>query len=470
MKNTISTICFCIISIIGYSQVWTEPVNISNMHAFIQSSDFCIDNSGVFHCVWNKTINDNHSVLFYSKSQDQGFTWSEPENISQNSSRYYINPKILSDSENNLYVAFDNYNFSPPDYSVYVSVISYTNNLWNEVQNISIGLNTFIIIDDYNRLYCFWSQGGYNNGEFAYQYFDEGVWSDTFVPFDDDTTLAVLTDAKADSFGNLHCVGIYDSTATSIRIPAYFYYNYETQTWDDIALLSDVNSLTTDLDIAIANTQNPLAIWNEPEPVISYFNGDFWNPKQEVCEIESHELQVELDENSNPLIIVTYSNNNEMYIDCCYLCNDIVWIKSTIDSSLNAIFKPQLIMWNDYSYLVYQKSDTPQDADIYFCKTDLQLSLYDYENRRELTVYPNPFSSEIYFNWGAVNPGNMSECYIQIYNEFGKNVHSKYIHAGVSNSYIWDGKDSRGNNTDSGIYFCEVIFDDIKKSIKFIKY
>ena len=172
MKNIITTIYFCIISIIAFSQEWTEPVNISNMHAFIQSSDFCIDNSGVFHCVWNKKVDDNYSVLFYSKSIDEGLSWSEPEKISQNESRYYVYPQICADSENNLYVAFDNYDYSSTTESVFSSVIIFNDGSWSESYNLAEGLKSRIVVDYDDRVYVFWYQGTPHNGEFCYKYFE----------------------------------------------------------------------------------------------------------------------------------------------------------------------------------------------------------------------------------------------------------------------------------------------------------
>jgi hypothetical protein len=146
MKNTISTICFCIISIIGNSQVWTEPVNISNMNSSIQSCDFVIDNAGIYHCVWNLKLSDSHSVLYYSKSNDNGLSWYDPENISQNDTRYYTNPVIDVNSDNNLFVAFDNYDYSDSDKGAVVSIITYEVNSWSEVFDLGYGFRDCLMM------------------------------------------------------------------------------------------------------------------------------------------------------------------------------------------------------------------------------------------------------------------------------------------------------------------------------------
>ncbi|PLW97070.1 MAG: hypothetical protein C0593_09455, partial [Marinilabiliales bacterium] len=87
MKKAISTICFCIISIIGYSQVWTEPVNISNMEGVDQLPKIVSDNESRIHCVWTNMIEYGvFTKIYYSNSDSNGLTWSEPFDISQNNS------------------------------------------------------------------------------------------------------------------------------------------------------------------------------------------------------------------------------------------------------------------------------------------------------------------------------------------------------------------------------------------------
>ncbi len=110
-------------------------------------------------------MEDNFSVLYYSKSDDEGITWSDPENISQNESRYYVYPQICSDSENNLYIAFDNYDYSSTTEVVFSSVIIFSDGDWSEANNLAEGFKSRIVADNDNRVYVFWYQGTPHNGD-----------------------------------------------------------------------------------------------------------------------------------------------------------------------------------------------------------------------------------------------------------------------------------------------------------------
>ena len=467
MKNIITTIYFCIISIIAFSQEWTEPVNISNMHAFLQSSDFCIDNSGVFHCVWNKKVDDNYSVLFYSKSIDEGLSWSEPEKISQNESRYYVYPQICADSENNLYVAFDNYDYSSTTESVFSSVIIFNDGSWSESYNLAEGLKSRIVVDYDVRVYVFWYQGTPHNGEFCYKYFENEYWSDTFIPFDDILSTISVLNVVVDNDNNLHCVGTYDPTTMLKKYPAYFSFNKMNQEWSIVEQLSTITGKTSDIDIVLDNSFFFHAAWDENRTAYSFFDGNIWSENEIVDLSYAKTVEVSVDIAGNPIIITTEDLNDNIELACYFKDNFGDWQRYIVDAGANTIFTPQLIIRNEY--VIYQKSDSPQDADIYFCKTDLQLSLKDNESRIQYSAYPNPFSSVINFKWGSINSNNKSKGVIKIYNEFGRIVHTAIIYNEFEQSYTWDGMNANGNCVKPGIYIGEILFSDYKIFMKFIK-
>ena len=75
-------IIFIVIIFTATAQQWTQPLNISNSEYPDYFPDMCIDTSYVLHCVWVKQFEMNYRCIYYSKSSDQGETWSNPVKIS----------------------------------------------------------------------------------------------------------------------------------------------------------------------------------------------------------------------------------------------------------------------------------------------------------------------------------------------------------------------------------------------------
>lgn len=107
MKKLIILSIIFLFSYQSHAQNWTEPVDVSHMGGLNVSPNFCIDNNGNIHCVWEHTFNQNHSAIFYSWSNDNGNNWSVAENISQNDEKRAIRPHIVHDSQNNLHLTYD---------------------------------------------------------------------------------------------------------------------------------------------------------------------------------------------------------------------------------------------------------------------------------------------------------------------------------------------------------------------------
>jgi hypothetical protein len=60
------------------AQNWTNPVNISNMPGLDNQPDLCIDKNGTLHCVFTHKLASNWRKIYYSKSTNDGATWTTP--------------------------------------------------------------------------------------------------------------------------------------------------------------------------------------------------------------------------------------------------------------------------------------------------------------------------------------------------------------------------------------------------------
>jgi hypothetical protein len=77
--------------------------------------------------------------------------------------------------------------------------------------------------------------------------------------------------------------------------------------------------------------------------------------------------------------------------------------------------------------------------------------------------YPNPFNSETTIKYSLRKPGDVN---IDIYNIMGKTVKSYSYDNQEPGEYAvnWDGKDQRGDEVASGVYFYQLHIDDEIKS------
>ncbi|MEN8224512.1 MAG: sialidase family protein, partial [Bacteroidota bacterium] len=192
-----------------FAQNWTEPVNISyDMSILDNQPDLCIDKNGRLHCVFTHKLDNNWRKIYYSQSTDYGFSWIIPEDISLNTDLSLLNPHVKADSNNNIYVSWDYNTGNPEQTQIYIK--KYNGTYWEEAVNITPNEpeshGNALVIDNNNRLYCFWGKGGYNSNTY-YKYLENDKWSETICPYPGNHYWA-FTDFAVDDFNNIHCIGM----------------------------------------------------------------------------------------------------------------------------------------------------------------------------------------------------------------------------------------------------------------------
>lgn len=247
----------------SHAQDWTEPINVSNMGGLNLTPDFCIDNNGVIHCVWQHFYETNFSKIFYNKSYNDGTSWTTAEDISLNNEKRLSQPHIVCDLENNLHITFD-YNIGNP-YQTLVYYKMYDGVFWSEPFTISENMpeahNNKLIIDNYNRVYCFWHRSLYNNGTTFYRYYENGNWSEIFIPYDNNGYLG-FANCAIDTNNNLHWIGShhYEGQTHYDDKPVYFY--YENGLWSDFVEFGELYSWNGK-DIDLDDLEMPHLVWRE---------------------------------------------------------------------------------------------------------------------------------------------------------------------------------------------------------------
>lgn len=442
LANTLST------------QNWTPPINVSNTNGFIIHSDFTIDNEGIIHCVWDFKFNSNYSVIYYSFSEDDGVTWSEKVNISQNDTNYCCEPRIAYDSNNNVYVGYDLNDYSPQNWGSFSTLVVKDSIGWNMPQILSEGIGTFPVIDFNNRLYVFWFEGAPHNGEFHYKFHENEMWSEVFCPFNNEE-LTGLVNIVVDNNNNLHCVGVHDSTGLNDTHPMYLNYNYITEEWGNMTDFEEKNQ-TQYIDIALDTNQFPIICWGGDALYYSQFDGIVWSETDTISLIIPRKVAIVVDTIDNTHIVINTSEIDGMKLIYFHKPDGTYWTSSIVDNGDNVIFTPNLEHKDNNLYLSYTKSDSIPYADIFLTKLDLITSL-PYTNiplSKSIDLYqnsPNPFSksTSIEFFTTGLSTTKVYVCTID-----GRHVKTLFEgkkSAGI-HSVQWDGTNSFNQSLPSGLY------------------
>lgn len=96
------------------------------------------------------------------------------------------------------------------------------------------------------------------------------------------------------------------------------------------------------------------------------------------------------------------------------------------------------------------------------------LGVSDLKKINGLSIYPNPFNSEINIEYTLLNK---SDVLVEIYSIGGRliKILNKKKTSSGRHKVKWDGIDSSVNRVRSGLYLCKISLDDRTQIVKLIK-
>jgi hypothetical protein len=94
---------------------WSQAVNISASSNRSINPSMAVDRAGNINVVWRDYTPGNYDI-FFSRSIDDGVSWSEAVNISDNPEGS-LNPSIAVDQAGNIYIVWDDY--APGNYDIF---------------------------------------------------------------------------------------------------------------------------------------------------------------------------------------------------------------------------------------------------------------------------------------------------------------------------------------------------------------
>ncbi|HPE86689.1 MAG: T9SS type A sorting domain-containing protein [Bacteroidia bacterium] len=463
MKNTISTICFCIISIIGYSQVWTEPVNISSMEGLDKNPSIAIDNNGNIHCTWVHDYGTHYKKIYYSHSDDNGYLWTNPQDISQNIDTWCDSPEIISDLNNTVYI-FYNDNVSNPSESV-VLMRYLENNIWSNVDTVTNehpgSRNIVLIADNENKIFCFWYTD-YNNGSSYYKYYHNNTWSQVFQVHPGPHQFGV-SDAVVDLNNDIHIISFYHEEYQTYNDDKYVYSKLNNEIWSPIDFISP-HTIGGGAGIDVDEYCNPHIVFrqevsndtiNNDSTMYRYYDGICWSDS-EVVVIDPMSQRIEIDELSHVhLFDVEKSDEGSYLVHHNKVFGE--WNSQIICSSPWNIIHYDILMHENFLYAVFLAQNiNNNDADIFISKFDYVSSIEEKEVESfSCAFFPNPFSNNTTI---SVSSMTLQPLTVKIYNLNGQLVR-KFNTTDVvgTKDIIWDGTDTNGNKVNNGTYLVRVL-------------
>ena len=459
------------------SQEWKEPVNIYSTSSYNHYPTMCIDNNNIFHCTWSHRITTNHYKIYYSKSTDNGETWSEPEDVCQNEQFWLTEPHIVSDNQNKLYLTYDHNAGNPAQMLVLMKI--YDGTSWSESDTVSVNMpgsdHNRLVMDNNNRLYCFWFYG-----LIYYRYFENDVWSEINKPFTGSNELFYLQRCVADTYENLHCIGHHIDFEISDE-SRIIYFKNEAGVWSDFTQLS--NDISGDSDIALDNTNLPHTVWkqntsntNPPNDGTFYscFDGVNWYSPDLIVEDPNHQT-IAID-NQNRVHIVDVEKFENGYRIVHYQKKNDDWEGIIVNENNYTFFDNSLFYFQNQLFLLYGRVDTvigvSSQTSIILQACDLTTGIDEFGSSTfsEFSIFPNPFKNSATIRYNLNAPAQTS---IKIYDLKGTLVNTLSDNHQPPGHYetIWNGKDQNGKEVKPGIYLVRLQAGRkvMTRSVEFIK-
>ena len=165
------------------------PINLSNNIEFSERPQIAATRNGIF-IVWTDTIDSNNKKIIFTKSIDNGKTFSNPVTLSNNSKNSY-NVEISAFNEN-VYVVWQEQGYNNTgeanDSIIFTSSIDNGNNFNDPIELTAHTSDAFPKINSYgNNVYIVWNnENKKNNGLFFVKSSDKGYNFSKLIKLSDD--------------------------------------------------------------------------------------------------------------------------------------------------------------------------------------------------------------------------------------------------------------------------------------------
>jgi len=457
--------------VMGYTRFWAATGEASGNRVTVR------DSQGNIHAVYAYAIGAPYadsSEIYYVFSTNDGFTWSEPQNISWTDSFTSYEPNLAIDSQDRLHCVWKQYYEDTATSYLDVDVYYAQNDGsgWTTAINISnqsYGANacySSMVVDSQDHVHMVWDMdlGFSANWDIFYSYYNDTVWSEPYqvsnTPYDDAFPAMAI-----DSNDHLHMVWRQWSTDGPI-----YYSFYDGISWSSSEIIASMTDGKSSYPCIVADSQNlPRVIFGCALPSDSgniyytAFDGVSWSAPLNLSNTINHSAYTSLSIDSLDQLYVVWSEktpfpNQEIYYRTY---NGTIWsgvMNLTQDTSLS--WCPKLgnpvkggavdLVWVDswagtrsVMYMGLSLTGIAEDAPGYNPGASLMLC-----------IHPNPFCDRVAIEYA--NEGS-SQLKISIYDAAGRLVRQWCCpDTERSGRILWLGDDERGCIAAPGVYFVKL--------------
>jgi hypothetical protein len=449
------------------AQTWSEPAVVCNLSKNSLYPDFTFDNDGNLHCVWSTRLGSNYYRIYYSRSTDDGETWSNPTYPSQNSSLWMSQPHIVCDSNNNLHLTYDHDVGSI--YNTYIIHRIHNGTNWGAADTIGAGYHNRLVIDHNDRLHCLWTTGYYS----FYSHRDPvtGSWSEILLPYGD-TLMSFFHKGLLGTDNNLHFVGMSQMFGNKYVVS---YFKIENGTFHPI---EEVSTLTKGkwFDMALDDQGLPHFVWHhihvngsweDDSTLYRHYDGTSWSVPEFILQ-SARAVSIAVDQYNQKHIVVSKEvDAGYKLIHFRYLNG--IWENQVIDEHDYSYWDPKLTFHGNKLYLLYCRVENlnswPSPTTILMRKYDIITGLNTQiaSGIDNLKIAPNPFINQTSISFELVVSGMIK---IQILNMQGVAIQTLYSGSRQQGriEVVWNGMDINGHRQLPGYYILNVLMEKLSYS------
>ena len=137
---------------------WSDPVLVyHDPERTAHVPTIAIDLNGVHHLAWMVLPGDGEVLLFHATSNNEGLTWSEPEQVFSIRTMFARAPMMAVDGDNTVHLVWGHWH-TPPE--AFIFYASYRDGKWSEPEEpfkeIPITSPPYMALDALDRIHVVW--------------------------------------------------------------------------------------------------------------------------------------------------------------------------------------------------------------------------------------------------------------------------------------------------------------------------
>lgn len=304
------------ISSVSFSEEIQNVSNSPGLNSFF--ADIAIDNNGYLHVVWVEQDGIS-SDLYYSKSMDDGNSWSSPKIVTTQGMKYA--PAIDVDSEGNPHIVY----YSLPNTAAIYHTASYDGgNTWTARFDISylcrFGWNGWprVRIDNLDRIHVVWNNGINGFTSVYYSVSEDGgsSWTPP-LRLSGDVGISLGIEIAIDKNNNPHVAFTWSDTFVNFTVVKVLYRYYNGSSWSDTFTVHSDDEHKTGPSVTVDSENTAHIIWSQAwtDNGIFYrsYDGTSWSRRMLISGEPTLRDSQKLAVDSNDNLVAVWLENHSMW-------------------------------------------------------------------------------------------------------------------------------------------------------------